>query len=141
MTMAIPSAPLPPTVACVSVPSVIRLTRSAGGGPGPGTPLARWRNWVAVGRQCLVETLTADAGASGELADVAGACDNSQRLGDLGGVVVAFVDHSLELRRCVIEVRQVVGSVEGREGVDHVSTVVNNGTTELAQERPSLVHD
>ncbi len=31
------------------------------------------------------------------------------------GVVVAFVDHSLELRRCVIEVRQVVGSVEGEK--------------------------
>ena len=71
--------------------------------------------WVAVGRQRFVEPFATHADPAGELADVAGARDGAERLGDGCGVVPGLVKGRLQVRSSRLDIDQVIGAVISSE--------------------------
>lgn len=68
---------------------------------------------VPVGGECLVETFAAHADLAGQFADVAGAGDDAERLGNEGRVVACLLAGCFEVGGSILGAGQIVGRVVG----------------------------
>lgn len=74
---------------------------------------------VTVGRQCLVEALTAHADAACEFAEVPRSGDRTERLRNERGIIAVF-ECGLEVCGCVAKVAEVVGTLVWAELLNRV---------------------
>src|SRR5699024_11308171 len=86
------------------------------------TPNRDWSSDVCssdLGRQCLVEALTAHADAACEFAEVPRSGDRTERLRNERGIIAVF-ECGLEVCGCVAKVAEVVGTLVWAELLNRV---------------------